>query len=144
MVAQTLSCAWLWLCVCGGGGGSSGSIMQRACSGPTHGHASKLMGAHMSSSTHANPAYVCCVATAQPLDALGSSPLSGMRVGLVAQTLGEGVQAEVEEAVRGAAAHMASLGATVEEVRRACSLRVACCYMLHTRCTLLHRRVSLR
>ncbi|KAG1673670.1 hypothetical protein FOA52_010538 [Chlamydomonas sp. UWO 241] len=51
-----------------------------------------------------------------PLSQMASSPLSGRRVGLVVQTLGEGVAPEVEAAVRAAAAHLESLGAVVEEV----------------------------
>ncbi|KXZ47016.1 hypothetical protein GPECTOR_38g252 [Gonium pectorale] len=46
----------------------------------------------------------------------GSRPLAGRRIGLVRETLGEGVEPAVEAAVRGAAAHLESLGAVVEEV----------------------------
>ena len=48
---------------------------------------------------------------------MGSKPLQGKRLGLVTETLGEGVAPEVNEAVRKAAAHLESLGAVVEEVR---------------------------
>lgn len=46
----------------------------------------------------------------------GSKPLQGKRIGLVKQTLGEGVDSQVEAAVRKAATHFESLGAVVEEV----------------------------
>ena len=45
-----------------------------------------------------------------------SKPLSGRRLGLVTQTLGEGVSPEVEAAVRRAAGPLETLGAIVEEV----------------------------
>ncbi|PNW77502.1 hypothetical protein CHLRE_10g439400v5 [Chlamydomonas reinhardtii] len=50
------------------------------------------------------------------LAAGGSRPLAGKRIGLVAQTMGEGVAPAIDEAVRAAARHLESLGATVEEV----------------------------
>lgn len=53
----------------------------------------------------------------QSADALGSSPMSGVRVGVIQQTMGEGVAAGVTAAVNGALQHMQQLGATVEEVR---------------------------
>lgn len=52
-----------------------------------------------------------------PASALASAPLAGLRLGLVVETLGEGVEAGVDSAVRGAARHLESLGAVVEEVR---------------------------
>ncbi|GAX77434.1 hypothetical protein CEUSTIGMA_g4879.t1 [Chlamydomonas eustigma] len=45
-----------------------------------------------------------------------SKPLAGKRLGLVTQTLGQGVDPEVEVAIREAARHLESLGAVVEEV----------------------------
>lgn len=48
----------------------------------------------------------------------GSKPLAGRRIGLVMETLGEGVAQEIEAVVRGAARHLEALGAVVEEVRR--------------------------
>ncbi|GFR42442.1 hypothetical protein Agub_g3349 [Astrephomene gubernaculifera] len=45
-----------------------------------------------------------------------SRPLAGRRVGLVCETLGEGVAPEVEAAVRAAAGHLQQLGAEVEEI----------------------------
>ena len=51
-----------------------------------------------------------------PAASLGSRPLAGRRLGLVMQTLGEGVAPEVNEAIQAAARHLESLGATVEEV----------------------------
>ena len=44
----------------------------------------------------------------------GSAPLRGIKIGLVAQTLGEGVQQGVNDAVLAAARHMEGLGAVVE------------------------------
>ncbi len=52
----------------------------------------------------------------RPASSMDSRPLAGKRIGLVTQTLGEGVQPEVEAAVRRAAKHLESLGAVVEEV----------------------------
>eukprot|EP00798_Chlamydomonas_sp_ICE-L_P031197 gene31197-6344_t len=48
--------------------------------------------------------------------ALADQPLKGKRLGLISETLGEGVQPEVEVAIRKAAKHFESLGAEVEEV----------------------------
>ena len=52
----------------------------------------------------------------QQRDSLGSTPLSGVRVGVIQQTMGEGVAAGVTAAVNGALEHMQQLGATVEQV----------------------------
>ncbi len=49
-------------------------------------------------------------------DRLASAPLAGRRVGLIRECVGEGVQPEVEAAVRGAARHLEALGAVVEDV----------------------------
>jgi len=49
-------------------------------------------------------------------EAYGSLPLAGRRFGLVTETLGEGVDAGVQDAVRRSAEHLEALGATVEEV----------------------------
>lgn len=57
----------------------------------------------------------------QPASALGSTPLSGMRVGVIQQTMGEGVAAGVTAAVNGALQHMQQLGAVVEEVGAVCN-----------------------
>jgi Asp-tRNA(Asn)/Glu-tRNA(Gln) amidotransferase A subunit family amidase len=54
----------------------------------------------------------------QSAEALSSSPMSGVRVGVIQQTMGEGVAAGVTAAVNGALQHMQQLGATVEEVSR--------------------------
>lgn len=51
-----------------------------------------------------------------PAAALPSAPLAGRRLGLIRETTGAGVAPGVEAAVRAAAAHLESLGATVEEV----------------------------
>lgn len=51
-----------------------------------------------------------------PAEQLASQPLAGKTLGLVAQTMGDGVDASVKDAVRAACAHMESLGATVVEV----------------------------
>lgn len=42
--------------------------------------------------------------------------MSGVRVGVIQQTMGEGVAAGVTAAVNSALQHMQQLGATVEEV----------------------------
>eukprot|EP00878_Enallax_costatus_P036814 GHUV01041376.1.p1 GENE.GHUV01041376.1~~GHUV01041376.1.p1 ORF type:complete len:219 (+),score=78.23 GHUV01041376.1:225-881(+) len=52
-----------------------------------------------------------------PAEQLGSSCMKGVRVGVIQQTIGEGVAAGVMSAVNGALQHMQQLGATVEEVR---------------------------
>jgi aspartyl-tRNA(Asn)/glutamyl-tRNA(Gln) amidotransferase subunit A len=56
-------------------------------------------------------------AALQSADAFSISPLSGVRVGVIQQTTGEGVAAGVTAAVNGALQHMQQLGVTVEEVR---------------------------
>jgi aspartyl-tRNA(Asn)/glutamyl-tRNA(Gln) amidotransferase subunit A len=45
-----------------------------------------------------------------------SKPLAGKRLALVTETLGKGVDPEVESAIRTAARHLETLGAVVEEV----------------------------
>jgi aspartyl-tRNA(Asn)/glutamyl-tRNA(Gln) amidotransferase subunit A len=52
----------------------------------------------------------------QPCEQLGSSPLAGLRVGVITETTGEGVAPGVAAAVSGAVAHLQQLGAVVEEV----------------------------
>jgi Asp-tRNA(Asn)/Glu-tRNA(Gln) amidotransferase A subunit family amidase len=54
----------------------------------------------------------------QSAETLSSSPMSGVRVGVIQQTMGKGVAAGVTAAVNGALQHMQQLGATVEEVSR--------------------------
>ncbi|CAI7860271.1 unnamed protein product [Closterium sp. NIES-53] len=51
-----------------------------------------------------------------PIASLTSKPLTGVRFALVQETMGAGVDADVAQAVRAAAAHYETLGATVEEV----------------------------
>jgi Asp-tRNA(Asn)/Glu-tRNA(Gln) amidotransferase A subunit family amidase len=62
------------------------------------------------------PAVDYAAGLAPALAAGGSRPLAGKRIGLVSQTLGEGVAPAIDAAVRAAARHLESLGATVEEV----------------------------
>lgn len=57
-----------------------------------------------------------------PLDALRSKPLLGVRLGLVSETSGEGVDSGVQAALKAAVAHLESLGATIVEVRFPASL----------------------
>ena len=52
----------------------------------------------------------------QPLDSLGSSPLQGLRLGVVQQMLGPGVSSSVAEGLQVALRHLESLGATLQEV----------------------------
>jgi hypothetical protein len=52
----------------------------------------------------------------RPVSELESRPFEGVCLGLISETLGEGVDAGVATAVRAAAAHYEQLGATVEEV----------------------------
>lgn len=49
-------------------------------------------------------------------DHMGSKPLKGTRVGVIRETLGEGVEGEIISSIQGAAAHLEELGALVSEV----------------------------
>ncbi|KAG0577683.1 hypothetical protein M758_5G166200 [Ceratodon purpureus] len=51
-----------------------------------------------------------------PIDGLGSRPLAGIKFGIITETVGDGVDEDVLLAVRQAAAHLESLGASVREV----------------------------
>ncbi|XP_047951144.1 glutamyl-tRNA(Gln) amidotransferase subunit A, chloroplastic/mitochondrial [Salvia hispanica] len=51
-----------------------------------------------------------------PLDYLESKPLKGLRVGVIHETLGNGVDSEVVSSVRSAVSHLEELGCTVSEV----------------------------
>jgi Asp-tRNA(Asn)/Glu-tRNA(Gln) amidotransferase A subunit family amidase len=48
--------------------------------------------------------------------ALDSRPLQGLKVGMIQESVGEGLAASVRDAVDGAAKHLESLGASIEEV----------------------------
>lgn len=50
------------------------------------------------------------------LDQLESQPLKGKRIAIISETLGEGVDASVSDAIKKAAGHMEALGATLDEV----------------------------
>lgn len=52
-----------------------------------------------------------------PVDGLGSKPLAGVKFGIITETVGDGVDEDVLLAVKQAAAHLESLGASVREVR---------------------------
>lgn len=65
------------------------------------------------SCTHAVPDFTSGLLAAS---ALSSKPLAGKRLGIITETMGEGVDSQVNEAVKRAAAHFESLGAVVEEV----------------------------
>jgi Asp-tRNA(Asn)/Glu-tRNA(Gln) amidotransferase A subunit family amidase len=57
-------------------------------------------------------------------------PNAGKRIGLIAETHGEGVDTAVRDAVEACAAHLSSLGATVEEVQPfKASYHAAICYL---------------
>ena len=47
---------------------------------------------------------------------LGSRPLEGLRVGLIRETLGEGVDSGVASVINRAVSHMEELGCTIKEV----------------------------
>lgn len=49
-------------------------------------------------------------------DYFESQPLKGLRVGVISETLGDGVDPEVVSSIRGAISHMEELGCTVTEV----------------------------
>ncbi|KAG6420726.1 hypothetical protein SASPL_117263 [Salvia splendens] len=51
-----------------------------------------------------------------PLDYMESKPLKGLRVGVIHETLGNGVDSEVVSSVRSAVSHLEELGCTVSEV----------------------------
>ncbi|BAS91281.1 Os04g0643200 [Oryza sativa Japonica Group] len=51
-----------------------------------------------------------------PLDLLESKPLNGMRIGIIQETLGEGVETGVISSIKDAASHLEQLGSVVEEV----------------------------
>lgn len=51
-----------------------------------------------------------------PVDNLDSRPLAGIRFGIITETVGDGVDEDVVSAIRQAAAHLESLGASVREV----------------------------
>ncbi|KAF8071079.1 hypothetical protein HT031_001161 [Scenedesmus sp. PABB004] len=70
-------------------------------------------GADATASRESVPDY--CAAL-PPRDALGSAPLAGLRVGVIAETCGEGVSPGVTAAIDGAVAHLQQLGAAVEQV----------------------------
>ena len=69
-------------------------------------------------SQHAVPDFA---AGLQPASAFASKPLAGLRLGLVMETLGEGVAPEINGAISAAAKHLESLGAVVEEVSSCCT-----------------------
>jgi aspartyl-tRNA(Asn)/glutamyl-tRNA(Gln) amidotransferase subunit A len=50
------------------------------------------------------------------LNALESKPLDGLRIGLIAETVGDGVDPSVSSAISSAANHLQSLGAKITEV----------------------------
>lgn len=62
-----------------------------------------------------------------PAEQLASSCMKGVRVGVIEQTIGEGVAGGVMSALRGALQHMQQLGATVEEVSTLDGSFVCCC-----------------
>lgn len=51
-----------------------------------------------------------------PVNLLGMKPLNGIKVGLIRETLEDGVEAGVISSVRAAASHLENLGAAVTEV----------------------------
>ena len=50
------------------------------------------------------------------LDLLESKPLNGLRIGIIQETLGEGVDTGVISSIKDAASHLEHLGSVVEEV----------------------------
>eukprot|EP00775_Hariotina_reticulata_P006114 gene6114-6353_t len=75
-----------------------------------------IAGADSADATCSKEAVGDFTAGLQPADQLGSQPLQGVRVGLIQETLGEGVDAGVSAAINGAVLHMQQLGAQVDEV----------------------------
>lgn len=54
-----------------------------------------------------------------PASDMPARPLEGKRIGVIRQTMGEGVTAGVHAAVQAALKHLEQLGATVTEARTA-------------------------
>ena len=50
------------------------------------------------------------------VDSLESKPLKGLRIGLIRETLDNGVDGEVSSAIRAAASHLEELGCSINEV----------------------------
>ena len=50
------------------------------------------------------------------VDSLESKPLKGLRIGLIRETLENGVDGEVKSAIRAAASHLEELGCSINEV----------------------------
>jgi aspartyl-tRNA(Asn)/glutamyl-tRNA(Gln) amidotransferase subunit A len=55
------------------------------------------------------------------LNLLESKPLNNLRIGIIQETLGEGVDTGVISSIKAAASHLEQLGSVVEEV---------CCFYL--------------
>ncbi|CAA6659766.1 unnamed protein product [Spirodela intermedia] len=64
------------------------------------------------SSKHDVPDYVTELIST---DNMGSKPLKGTRVGVIRETLGEGVEGEIISSIQAAASHLEELGAVVSE-----------------------------
>ncbi|XP_078432762.1 amidase family protein [Wolffia australiana] len=65
------------------------------------------------SSTRDVPDYVSGLIS---VDAMSSKPLKGTRIGMIRETLGEGVDSEIISSIRAAATHLEELGAIISEV----------------------------
>jgi aspartyl-tRNA(Asn)/glutamyl-tRNA(Gln) amidotransferase subunit A len=79
-----------------------------------------MAGPDSSDATCSKEAVPDFTAQLQPAEALGDKCLAGLRVGLISQTIGEGVSPGVMAAVNGALQHLQQLGAAVEEVSNDC------------------------
>lgn len=77
-----------------------------------------MAGPDSSDATCSKEAVPDFTAQLQPAGALNDKCLAGLRVGLISQTIGEGVAPGVMGAVNGALQHLQQLGAEVEEVSR--------------------------
>ncbi|WIA11840.1 hypothetical protein OEZ85_011927 [Tetradesmus obliquus] len=75
-----------------------------------------MAGPDSSDATCSKEAVPDFTAQLQPVDAVADKCLAGLRVGLISQTIGEGVAPGVMAAVNGALQHLQQLGAEVEEV----------------------------
>ncbi|WOL15504.1 glutamyl-tRNA(Gln) amidotransferase subunit A, chloroplastic/mitochondrial [Canna indica] len=65
------------------------------------------------SSTHEVPEYASCLIS---IDDLDSKPLKGLRVGMIRETIGDGVDMGVVSSIKDSALHLEELGAIVTEV----------------------------
>ncbi|MEW5310549.1 MAG: hypothetical protein WDW38_002337 [Sanguina aurantia] len=95
---------------------SSKPVEPRAARGP----APESMGHDSADATSQSSPSASVASCLQPAASHGSQPLLGQRIGLIRETMGEGVSKDVTDAVGFAARQLEALGAVVEEVSIPC------------------------